>query len=142
MTDHYRTLGVAPDADEDVIRAAYVALMRKHHPDGSGADKADDRAKAINAAFDVLRDPQQRAAYDRTLRGAGRSPLYAEVAHPQYRPWRRAPTGPTLAARRKRLQRVRLFTALLLVAACLLTITSIIAITVMVRPELLATLSN
>jgi curved DNA-binding protein CbpA len=66
MTSHYRTLGVDPEADPVAIRSAYLALMRRFHPDGGGAEADPARAKAVTAAWDVLRDPERRAAYDET----------------------------------------------------------------------------
>lgn len=66
MTSHYRTLGVDPEADPVVIRSAYLALMRRYHPDGGGAEADPARAKAVTAAWEVLRDPTRRAAYDET----------------------------------------------------------------------------
>lgn len=64
MINHYRTLGVSPDAEEVVIRSAYLALIRRYHPDTGGADADARRAQAITAAWEVLRDPERRAAYD------------------------------------------------------------------------------
>lgn len=64
MTSHYRTLGVDPEADPVVIRSAYLALMRRYHPDGGGAEADPAQAKAVTAAWEVLRDPARRAAYD------------------------------------------------------------------------------
>ena len=64
MADHYRTLGVAPTADEAVIRAVYVALMKRFHPDRSTSPDDLRQAQAITAAYAVLSDPQRRAAYD------------------------------------------------------------------------------
>ncbi len=66
MTSHYRTLGVDPTADPVAIRSAYLALMRRFHPDGGGAEADPARAKAVTAAWDVLRDPERREAYDET----------------------------------------------------------------------------
>lgn len=63
--DHYATLRVAPDADGNVIRAAYRGLMRRYHPDVNGSQGAAARAKAINEAYACLRDPERRALYDR-----------------------------------------------------------------------------
>jgi len=64
MNNHYRTLGVDPAAEDLVIRGAYVALMRRYHPDRSGDAQDADRAREITAAYDILRDPVRRAAYD------------------------------------------------------------------------------
>jgi curved DNA-binding protein CbpA len=64
MNNHYRILGVDPQAEALVIRGAYLALIRRYHPD-KGGDEADAaRAQEITAAWDVLRDPTRRAAYD------------------------------------------------------------------------------
>jgi hypothetical protein len=64
--DLYHLLGVAPDAEREVIDAAYRAMARKYHPDVNRAPDAPRRMQAINDAYAVLRDPAQRAAYDRT----------------------------------------------------------------------------
>jgi hypothetical protein len=68
----YRILHVQPEAPVEVIRASYRALMSalRAHPD-LGGDTA--RAAQINAAYAVLRDPVQRAAYDRSLARRGSS---------------------------------------------------------------------
>jgi DnaJ domain len=67
--DYYAVLQVHPDAEAEVIEAAYRQLMRKYHPDVGGTDpdsaaRAHERAKAINQAYAVLRDPLQRGIYD------------------------------------------------------------------------------
>ncbi len=69
LPDYYATLQVHPDADEEVVTAAYRQLMKKYHPDLAGDDPARvaehaARAKAINEAFSVLRDPERRRHYD------------------------------------------------------------------------------
>jgi curved DNA-binding protein CbpA len=64
FVDHYKVLQVDPDADPDVIQAAYRALARKYHPDVAGATEADGRMTAINAAWQVLRHADRRAAFD------------------------------------------------------------------------------
>ena len=67
---HYEILGIAPDAPTPTIRAAFVALARRHHPDyfvaASPAVRADaeQRMRAINEAWAVLSDGARRAAYD------------------------------------------------------------------------------
>ncbi|MGF6883113.1 curved DNA-binding protein [Nocardia sp. GAS34] len=63
--DYYETLGVARDATEDDIRRAYRSLARKHHPDVNKDPEAEDRFKRISEAYEVLRDPDKRAQYDR-----------------------------------------------------------------------------
>jgi hypothetical protein len=62
---YYAILGVARDAEPEVIEAAYRALMKKHHPDRSMG--RDDRAKDINEAYAVLGDAAKRRSYDRSL---------------------------------------------------------------------------
>lgn len=62
--DHYRVLQVDPEAEDEVIAAAYRRLAAKYHPDVAGEDGAA-RMVAINAAWEVLRDPSRRAAHDR-----------------------------------------------------------------------------
>jgi molecular chaperone DnaJ len=62
----YDTLGVAKDASDADIKKAYHKLVMKYHPDKNQGDKAaEEKFKEINNAFDVLKDPQKRAAYDR-----------------------------------------------------------------------------
>jgi DnaJ-class molecular chaperone len=68
MRDYYDVLGVAPDAGADEIKRAYRQLARRYHPDISG----DDRAGAfleVSRAYDVLRDPGRRRAYNSALQG-------------------------------------------------------------------------
>ena len=64
VEDYYALLRVSPDADAAVIRVAYRALMRCHHPDVSASHDAAAQAKAINEAYACLRDADKRAAYD------------------------------------------------------------------------------
>ena len=66
--DYYATLGVAPTSEDVVIRAAYVALMRRYHPDANSSPTAAERAKAITVAYAVLNDPERRNDYDRARR--------------------------------------------------------------------------
>ena len=66
--DYYAILGVAPTSEDVVIRAAYVALMRRYHPDSNASPAAAERAKAITAAYAVLSDPDRRIDYDRARR--------------------------------------------------------------------------
>ena len=66
MADFYTTLGVARDAADDDIKKAYRTLAMTYHPDRNGGSKdAEERFKEITEAYDVLRDPQKRATYDR-----------------------------------------------------------------------------
>lgn len=63
--DYYRLLQVDPDAEHEVIAAAYRRLATKYHPDINPSPDAEVRMRDINAAYEILRDPEQRAAYDR-----------------------------------------------------------------------------
>jgi len=64
--DYYELLGVVRGADEATIKAAYRRLAKEHHPDRhNGCTDKEAQFKAINEAYDVLKDPQKRAAYDR-----------------------------------------------------------------------------
>ena len=67
--DYYKVLGVERGASEDEIKKAFRKLARKHHPDVSKAADAAARMQDINEAYDVLRDPEKRAAYDRVGQG-------------------------------------------------------------------------
>jgi curved DNA-binding protein CbpA len=67
--DLYKVLQVDPEADPDVIQAAYRRLAQKFHPDLTSAPEAVARMVLINRAWETLRDPDARSAYDR-LRAA------------------------------------------------------------------------
>lgn len=62
--DHYKTLGVPRDASIEDIKRAFRKLARKYHPDVTKGPQAEARFKEINEAYDVLKDPEKRAAYD------------------------------------------------------------------------------
>lgn len=64
MKDYYEILGVSPEAEVEVITAAYKALMRKYHPDTNNSADAEAKAKKINEAYETLKDPALRASYD------------------------------------------------------------------------------
>jgi len=77
-TDFYAVLGVTRDADEAEIKKAYRKLAMEHHPDRNNGDKAaEEKFKEITEAYEVLRDPDKRAAYDRYgiagVRGRGQT---------------------------------------------------------------------
>ena len=64
--DHYQTLEVARNASPEDIKAAYLKLARKYHPDKNPDDKtAKAKFQKVQAAFDVLNDPSKREMYDR-----------------------------------------------------------------------------
>lgn len=66
QTDYYATLECARDADGATLKSAYRKLAMKFHPDRNPGDaNAEAKFKAINEAYDCLKDPQKRAAYDR-----------------------------------------------------------------------------
>jgi len=62
--DYYATLGVARDASQDDIKQSYRKLARKYHPDVSKEPEAEARFKEVGEAYEVLKDPEKRAAYD------------------------------------------------------------------------------
>jgi len=65
-SDYYALLGVAKTASEAELKAAFRKLAMKHHPDRNPGDKtAEATFKELNEAYQVLSDPQKRAAYDR-----------------------------------------------------------------------------
>ena len=66
MADFYTTLGVARSAADTEIKTAYRKLAMTYHPDrNNGSKEAEERFKSITEAYDVLRDPDKRALYDR-----------------------------------------------------------------------------
>ncbi|RMG24897.1 MAG: hypothetical protein D6724_05150 [Armatimonadetes bacterium] len=72
--DYYKTLGVPTDADAQTIRTAYRKLARRLHPDVNPDPSASQQMAAVNEAYAILSDPEQRASYDarrrRGVRGA------------------------------------------------------------------------
>ncbi|MGZ8196464.1 MAG: DnaJ C-terminal domain-containing protein [Methylosarcina sp.] len=62
--DYYKIMGLAKDATPDEIKRAYRKLARKYHPDVSKEPGAEAKFKELGEAYEVLKDPQKRAAYD------------------------------------------------------------------------------
>ncbi len=62
--DYYATLGVDKKATADDIKQAYRRLARKFHPDVSKEANAEDKFKSVQEAYEVLKNPEKRAAYD------------------------------------------------------------------------------
>lgn len=66
--DYYKTLGVERGASQDEVKRAYRKLARKYHPDvntGPDATESEEKFKEVGEAYEVLQDPEKRAAYDR-----------------------------------------------------------------------------
>jgi DnaJ-class molecular chaperone len=89
--DPYQIIGVARDASADAIRKAYRVLVKKLHPDiNPGDSEAEARFKSVQAAYDLLKDPEKRARFDRgEIDASGQ-----ERAHQQYRYRDFADAGP------------------------------------------------
>jgi curved DNA-binding protein len=62
--DYYETLGLLRNATQDEVKRAYRRLARKYHPDVSKEPEAEARFKEVGEAYEVLKDPEKRAAYD------------------------------------------------------------------------------
>jgi len=95
--DPYKVLQVDPEAEDEVIEAAYKRLARKYHPDVSPDPDSMERMVRINQAWEMLRDPTRRAAADRarTRNAATSARVVAADARAQAAGRaRQAPSGP------------------------------------------------
>jgi curved DNA-binding protein CbpA len=90
VADPYRVLQVLPTADQEVLNAAFRALAHKYHPDHDASDLAARRMSELNAAWAIVRDPELRAAWDRSKRrityGFDPAPRPASVPPPPRSP--------------------------------------------------------
>jgi hypothetical protein len=103
--NHYEELGVPRDADAEAIRTAWRALAKEVHPDLSESDGSEAREAflRLQEAYDVLRDPERRAQYDRELdRGAARAEAARVAARRPIRPKPRPMARPVAAAAPRR----------------------------------------
>jgi curved DNA-binding protein CbpA len=80
--DPYKVLQVDSEAEEEVIQAAYRRLAQKYHPDRAPGEEAAARMVAINAAWNLLRDPTRRAAFDLARRAGPARPIQPEPPSP------------------------------------------------------------
>src|SRR5918994_2275030 len=77
MDDPYRLLNVSREAGQATIKAAYRALAKRLHPDRNPGDpRAEQRFKQITRAYELLRDPDKRAQFDRGLIDAEGRPQF------------------------------------------------------------------
>ena len=86
--DYYKILQADPAADPDIIAVAYKRLARKYHPDTNPSPEAPRRMQALNTAYQVLRDPDTRAQYDRErlAQASWSGTRYAEAPRPHEEP--------------------------------------------------------
>jgi len=82
--DLYRVLQIDPEAEPEVVRAAFVCLAKKYHPDGGSG--APERMVELNEAWAVLGDPAKRAEYDLTRTAPTRSAPATSPASPPASP--------------------------------------------------------
>lgn len=79
--DFYRVLGVSREASNDVIKKAYRKLVFEHHPDRNPDNtEAEDKIREINAAYEVIGDPESRRSYDRLNWGEVFAPDVVDVS--------------------------------------------------------------
>jgi molecular chaperone DnaJ len=79
--DFYRVLGVSREASNDVIKKAYRKLVFEHHPDRNpDSTEAEDKIREINAAYEIIGDPESRRSYDRLNWGEVFAPDVVDVS--------------------------------------------------------------
>ena len=98
--DPYKVLQVDPEAEDEVIQAAYRRLAQKYHPDRQPGPEGATRMIAINAAWELVGDPAKRAAYDRSRRASPvpPPPAAAPASAPRPAPATSAPPTPGTSA--------------------------------------------
>src|SRR6202140_3525168 len=80
--DYYDVLGIQRSCDEKELKGAFRKLAMQFHPDRNGSDPtAEHKFKEINEAYEALKDPQRRAAYDRFGHAAFDSGLGGAAGH-------------------------------------------------------------
>jgi len=84
--DPYKVLQVDPEAEDEVIQAAYRRLAQKYHPDRATGAEAIARMVAINTAWELIGTPERRAAYDRMQLESRRPPTTAPAPGVPQRP--------------------------------------------------------
>ena len=89
--DPYKILQVDPEAEDEVIQAAYRRLAQKYHPDRASGAEAMERMVSINAAWELIGEPARRAAYDKSVRQRSATPATGGT------PWPGAATPPPSA---------------------------------------------
>jgi len=89
--DPYKILQVDPEAEDEVIQAAYRRLAQKYHPDRTSGAEAMERMVSINAAWELIGEPARRAAYDKSVRQRSATPATGGT------PWPGAATPPPSA---------------------------------------------
>ena len=70
FANYYKLLGIDAKADRQAVKQAYLAKIKEWHPDKNPAraEEAEEKTKALNQAYRILGDPEQRKHYDRMLR--------------------------------------------------------------------------
>ena len=102
--DYYAVLGVDEDASQEDLKKAYRKLARQYHPDRNKEPAAEARFKEINEAYEVLKDPDKRAKYDRygaaweSVQEGGAPPpeyedFFTAFERARHQSWKDAPFG-------------------------------------------------